>query len=306
MHVGHIRQHGIERQPGTSLPSILGLGLGNHGHIAHMRMRAAIVEHPLVHIQVGRMAGAPVEHGGARTVLVGHLFQNRLDRSKSGPGRQKQQRTGTVIAQEEAAIGAFDAQDFLFLHAAEDMVGELASRHVTDVQINARQGRIDLMGRRGHRVAAPLPIGEQEVDVLARMVLHGHIGRQLQCDPHHVGRELFEVHHPYRHLAHGERSFRGHLARFQHQIAPGQRTTGEDVAFCGFRIRQGILLIGAVFHLATELAAFARPAGSILAAVGQPDVLPYAGIQHRFVRKHLELTTTRLYVDLKTHLGSRS
>jgi hypothetical protein len=42
-----------------------------------------------------------------------------------------------VLAQEEAAVRALDALDLLFLHGVEDMVGELAARHVADVQLQA-------------------------------------------------------------------------------------------------------------------------------------------------------------------------
>ena len=42
-----------------------------------------------------------------------------------------------VLAQEEAAERPLDAQDLLLLHRAEHVVGELAARHVADVQLDA-------------------------------------------------------------------------------------------------------------------------------------------------------------------------
>jgi hypothetical protein len=54
------------------------------------------------------------------------------------PEAKQDHRLGGVLAQEEAAEGTFDAQDFLFLHDAEHVVGELAARQVAQVQLDAR------------------------------------------------------------------------------------------------------------------------------------------------------------------------
>jgi hypothetical protein len=83
------------------------------------------------------------------------------------------------VAQEEAAVRALHAQDVLFLHGTEHMVGELAAGHVADVQLD--RGRACPVVRRvGHAVAAARAVAQDELDVLAGVVLEVLVGRQLQ------------------------------------------------------------------------------------------------------------------------------
>jgi hypothetical protein len=65
------------------------------------------------------------------------VLDQRLDRREAGARGQQHHRLVRVLAQEEAAERAFHAQDLLFLHRREHVVGELAARHVPDVQFDA-------------------------------------------------------------------------------------------------------------------------------------------------------------------------
>ena len=81
-----------------------------------------------------------------------------------------------VLAQEEAAERPFDAQDVARLQRAEDMVGEFAAGHVAQVQFDPRllvADHLALAVRRvGDRVAAPVAVAQDELDILAGLV-HG-------------------------------------------------------------------------------------------------------------------------------------
>jgi hypothetical protein len=82
-----------------------------------------------------------------------HVLDQRLDGRKAGARGQQDDGLVRVLAQEEAAERAFHAQDFLFLHAAEHMVGELAARHVADVQLDAGRRLLQVRGG-GHGIGA--------------------------------------------------------------------------------------------------------------------------------------------------------
>ena len=97
---------------------------------------ASFCLHPVVQVQIGGPAAAPVQGGGERDAFELHVLDHRLDRRETGARRQQDHRLVGILAQVEAAVGAFDAQDFLFLHRGEHMVGELAAGHVADVQFD--------------------------------------------------------------------------------------------------------------------------------------------------------------------------
>jgi len=113
------------------------------------------------------------------------VFDDGLDRGETGARGEQNNGFVRVFAQEETAVRAFDAQDFLFLHATKDVVGELAAGHVTDMQFHRRGfGLAVRCGR--HGVAASAAVAQQEFDVLAGVVLEGVTRGQLQGQHHHV------------------------------------------------------------------------------------------------------------------------
>ena len=82
------------------------------------------------------VAAAPIQQRRACDALRTQVFDDGLDRREAGARGQQHDRLVAVFAQEEAAERAFQAQDVLFLHRAEDMVGELAAGHVAQVQFD--------------------------------------------------------------------------------------------------------------------------------------------------------------------------
>ena len=178
-----------------------------------------------------------------------------------------------VLAQEEAAERAFDAQDVLLLHRAEHMVGELAAGHVAQVQLDRRRAA-QVCRRVGHRVAAPRAVAQDELDVLAGAVLEGR------------GWPAVAASSP-RHRAPGGRS----AARARASSAPGTRrrqarlraSTTQSVCGVAQQVRIQPASSSAAdkaFRWCTpwitrpfEQAALARAAGAVAAAIGQADAL---------------------------------
>ncbi|MNZ91940.1 hypothetical protein D3C78_1109460 [compost metagenome] len=215
-----------------------------------------------------RAAAAPVQRGRAGQALLQHLLDQGLDGRKARARGQQDDGLVAVLTQVEAAERAFDAQDFLFLHAVEHMVGELAARHVADMQFQAGCAVLQV-GCGGHGIGAARPVAQNEFHVLARVVAE-LIGRgQLQVHLHHVMGHSFQSGHAHRHFPDRESAFVRDLARLQHHVAFGRGAAGEHIAVGFFLGAQGLGLVRAMHHAAAELLAFARTAGAVLAAIGQ-------------------------------------
>ena len=60
------------------------------------------------------------------------LLDDGLDGRKAGAGGQQDDGLVGILAQEEGAQRAFDAQDVAFLQGGEDLVGEQAARQVAE------------------------------------------------------------------------------------------------------------------------------------------------------------------------------
>ena len=147
--VCHILQHGPVNKTGAAGPRIFGQRVrydryvAQVGHLGHAR------HHPVMHVQISRTAAAPIQHGRARDALELHVLDHRLDGCKTGARCQQHHRFGAVFAQVKTAERAFNPHDFFFFHGTENMVGELATGHVANVQFDA--GVLGLRVRRvGH------------------------------------------------------------------------------------------------------------------------------------------------------------
>ena len=259
-------------------------------------------QHPVVQIQVTRPTAAPVERGGARDALELHVLDQRLDGRKPGARCQQHDGLGRILAQEKAAKRALDAQDFLFLQGAEHMVGELAARHVANVQLQPR-GLGLRVGGVGHGIGAAHATLQQELDVLARVVAEG-VGRgQLQAQLHDIVRFFLEGNHAHGHLLDGEGAFVGDLARFEHHVGQGVGAAGQHKT-CGFFVgRQGFGLVFAMVHGAADFFALARTAGAVLAAIGQPHAAADGRRQDGFVCVGTECAAAGLHGDLERCVG---
>ena len=120
----------------AALPVIFGLGLGKHRHISQIGHAGSCLQSPVMQIEIGLAAAAPVQPGrpGQRQML--HPLDDGLDRGKAGAAGQQHDRLVAVLAQEEAAHRAFHAQNVFFLQRAKDMVGELAAWHMAQMQLD--------------------------------------------------------------------------------------------------------------------------------------------------------------------------
>jgi len=100
-------------------------------------------------------------------------------------------------------LRALDAQDFLFLHATENVVGEHAARHVPDVQFDAPGAGFPQRVRGvGHGVAAAHAVSQDELDVLACAEAELVGGGQLKAHHHHIGRHAGQAGDAGGHLDH--------------------------------------------------------------------------------------------------------
>jgi hypothetical protein len=297
--VGEVLEHREVDKAGAARPVVFRHRIGDHRHVAQVGQLGHVLAQPVVHVEVLGPAAAPIERGRPGDALVRHVFQQRLDRREAGARGEQDDRLVGLLAQEEAAVGALDAKDVLFLHCAEHVVGELAARHVADVQFEARARRGQGVGRIGHRVAAPRAVAQDELDVLARVELQRLARRQLQAHRHDVVRLLAEREHAHRHLADREGAGFGDLARFEHHVAECAGAAGQHVAGQLFLGAERLALVRAQRDLARELLALAGAAGAVLAAIGQPDALADGGGEDGFVGLGGELAPAGLDGDGK-------
>ena len=279
---------------GAPGPVVFRDGIGDHRHIAQIGQCGLLSADPVVQVQVFRPAPAPVKRGGPVDTLELHVFEQCLDRREAGARSQQHNRFDRVFAQKEAAVRTFNAQDFFFFHRAEHMVGELAARHVTQMQFQPGAGFGQRVWRIGHRVAAPRAIAQQEIDILTGVKLQRLAGGQLQAQLHHVVRQLFQRQHAHRHLADREGTGLGNLARRQHHIALRVRAAGQHEAIGFFLGAQCFGLMRSERDAAGQHLAFARAAGTVLAAIGQANALADASGQNGFIGQGREVPAARL------------
>ncbi|MBX3607875.1 MAG: NAD-dependent epimerase/dehydratase family protein [Piscinibacter sp.] len=301
--IGQVRHHRLVDQAGAAPPVVPGRGLREHRHVAQVRQPRGGLLGPVVQVQVGPAAAAPVQHSRPRDGLELQVLDDRLDRREARAAGQQHDGLVAVLAQEEAAERPLQAQDLLLLHRREDVVGELAARHVADVQLD--EGLVGLGVRRvGHRVAAPCTVAQDELDVLPGVVAQRVIGRQLHRQHGDVGRGALDRHHAAGHLAHRELARARYGARLDHEVGLRRGAAGEDQP--GFLLgrRKRLGLVRAVDHAALEQTALAGAAGAVLAAVGQADALADGGHEDRFVAIDAEGPAAGLDGDGEGHDGT--
>ena len=257
-------------------------------------------QRPVVQVQVGAAARAPVQHRLALARLPDQVFDHRLDRREAGARGEQDHRLVAVFAQEETSERAFHAQDVFFLQRGEHVVGELAAGQMPQVQFDA--GFVDLgVGCVGHRITAARAVAQDELDVLAGVVLEPVVGRQLHLQDRDVRRRPVDAGDPTRHLAHRELAGAGDGARFEHDVGLRRGLAGQHPAGGFFVGAECARLVHTVDHPAFDQPAFARAAGAVLAAIGQADALADRGDQDRLVAFDGENAAARLHGDGETH-----
>ncbi|MPM96004.1 hypothetical protein SDC9_143160 [bioreactor metagenome] len=225
-----------------------------------------------------------------------HVLDQRLHRGETGARCQQDDGLVGIFTQVEAAERAFHAQDFPFLHGAEHVIGEAAAGHVADVQFHAGCLFLEVRGR-GHGVGAACAVAQDELDVLARVVLEVIRCRQLQFHLHDIVRQPRERGDPHRQLFDGESALVGDLARLQHHVGQRAGAAGQHESGLFFGGGKCFLRMFLVHYGATEFLAFARSAGAVLAAVGQADAAANGGVENGFVALGGEGATAGLNAD---------
>ena len=218
-----------------------------------------------------------------------------LDRREAGAAGHEDDRLVAVLAQEEAAVRAFEAQDGFFLHAVEHVVGEQAAGNVADVQLQ----EFVVVRRVGEREAAPLAVLEQDVDVLPGEELQAFVGRQLQMQYHHVVGDFFHFLHAAGHGFDRDVARSAHFLALDHHV--GERLGGAEQGHSGvfFVFGKSTLLVTTVIHPAFQDFALAAAAGAVAAAIGQGESFAQPGFQQGFVLLGLILVVAGFDGDLK-------
>src|SRR3990167_531254 len=87
-------------------------------------------------IQIAQRQRAAIQYHLALHAVVQGMLDDALDRREAGTTGDEDDRLVAVLAQEEAAQRAFQAQDGLFLHFIEDILRELArsEEHTSELQ----------------------------------------------------------------------------------------------------------------------------------------------------------------------------
>ena len=188
---------------GAARPGVFRQSVRDDGYVLELRHGGSVLGNPCRVIQVCRAATTPVQRGGTVDALVAHVLDQSLDGGKAGARGKQDDGLVRIFTQEEAAERAFHAQNFFFLHAAEDVVGELAAFHVTNVQLKAGCGFLHMRGG-GHRVGAAGAVAQNEFHILTGVVLELFAGGQLQANLHHVVRFFLQRGHAHGHFLDGE------------------------------------------------------------------------------------------------------
>src|SRR5207237_8062665 len=133
--------------------------VAEHRRVAESRARPALRD--VVHVKVALDAAAPVERDRALDALRLRVFADRLDRREARAARHHHDRLVALLAQIKRAERAFEAQEIAYLHRAEHLLGDQATRRLADVELQRADA---LLARRiGDRVAAALGVVPQEV-----------------------------------------------------------------------------------------------------------------------------------------------
>ena len=130
-----ILQDSLVHKTCAANPCVFWQCIGHHWNVSQVGHGFDVLFNPVVHVQIGRSATAPVKRGRPCDAFVLHVLNQGFDGRKAGARSQQNHGCLRVFAQVETAVGAFNAQDVFFLHGAEHHVGELAARHVANVQL---------------------------------------------------------------------------------------------------------------------------------------------------------------------------
>ena len=282
--VREVRDDGLVDEAGAAGPGVLGFRVGDHGDEREDRVVGGPLLREFHHVEVGRPAAAPVQDHLADDAGVERVFDDGLDRREARAARDEDDRLVAVLAQEEGAERALEAEDVLLLHRAEHVFGEGTALHVPHVKLDV----LVVVGRVGHRVRAPLAVAHDDLEVLTRQELQPFVGRKLQLDDRDVARRALDRLDARRQLLHLDLADTADLAGVDHEIRQGLGAAEECEALLLLDVGQGVDLVRAVVDLSVDDLALAGAARAVAAAVGQGDAGGEGGCENRFTLGDLE------------------
>ena len=238
--VGVVLQHRLVHQAGSPRPSVCVGRIAQHRCEADVRMRIGPGLGLLGTVQVCAAATAPVQVDGPGDAARHTVCDHGLDGRKTGARAQHDHGRRAVLAQVKRAQGHFDLPNFAQLHGAKHMVGEHATGHVADVQLELAHP--SGLGHGGDGVAAPRAIGAQHINELASAKLHRLVGRQAHSDDAHIRCGRVKRQHPCGHALRAEVPIGVDLFHLDHQVAQGRGAAQQGMALGALGLRE-------VFHM---------------------------------------------------------
>ena len=184
---------------------------------------------------------------------------------------------------------ALEAQNLLFLHGLEHVAGEAAAVDAAHVQLEVAA----VVRGVGDREAAPLTVGEQDVDVLAGAELEVLARRQLEVDEHDVVGQALQLLHARGQLLDRDVVGAGDVARLYDQVAQRLRAAEQGVALGALGLGQCAIGMAALIHHALQHLALARATGAVAATVRQQQPGRERGFEHGLVVGGLEVVVAR-------------
>ena len=289
--------HGVADKAGLAVPVIAGLRFGQHRRVAEVGMFAGKLLRQRIEVQVASGAHAPEQVYGALDADLEGMLEDALQRCEAGAAADENNRPVGVLAQEKGPQRPLDAQQGLFLHVVEDLVGKQPAFHVADVQLD----ELVVVRRVGNGERAGVVAPDQHIDVLPGEKLQAFRGGHLQVDANDVVGEVLEFLD-----AGGQRldldvAGRVDLAHLDGQVAVRACLAEQRLAGGGIVIAEGRRIAVFVADAAVDDTAHAGAAGPVAAAVGQYNPLAQRGIEDGFTGIHREGVAAGLYCDLIRH-----
>ena len=210
-------EHGLVHQAGSPAPSVGVGGVAQHRCEADVWMRIGPGLGFVGAVHIGAVPPTPVQLNRSGHAARQAVFDHGLNWRKTSARAQHDHGCRAVFAQVKRAQGHFDLPNFAQLHGTKHMVGEHATGHVADVQLELAHP--SGLGHGGNGVAAPRAIGAQHIDELPRAKLHRLVGGQAQGDDAHIAGGGLKRQDPRGHALGRQVAIGVDLVDFDHQVA---------------------------------------------------------------------------------------
>ena len=190
----------------------------------------------------------------------------------------------------------FELEHIPHLEVFQHRIAEVTLRQMANMQLH----RIALMRRIGHGIAAALPIGQQQLQILTRFELDTHARRKAQLQLRHIGGQLNFFEHLGLHGFACSRVYTLPAFGCNGQITRWLRTAKQMLVGLGdARLVRAALSTRDQFTL--HQATFAVATHAFAAGVRHVNALTHGGIQQVFGRRAVKRDIAALNLNLETH-----